>query len=1048
MMDQQKENRKKILLFFGLFIGFYAAFMIFSMVMQSRGAEYPIGDFRFFRHDIFKDFTTINNAICDLDPYRTKLSNYPPIILIFAYIFSQMADYSGYDIFTMRFAVEDQKVQDSLLLFFGLCVVGFLVVVMIHAYLQNKGENNKSLGERMKRYVLAGLIGFALLISTPSIFLFDRGNYLAVTIILFMLWAVFEEERPDSVLGAVFVALCAATKVYPIYILLLYVVEKKFKKLTWALATGAVVTLVPILFFKGGYIENVKEFLLGVLGFGGGSGLYSIYFSVGVTSLVGFVGRFFGFLVNPRIVKAVWVLMGALITFLALPFLKSEKTNWKKLLVITAIMIWLTPNSYLYNTAYMFAPIFIMLMNRDKMKRSDYVYVIISALLLVPKAYMYLPNTPGVGVEVPLEYNYVNIAVLIDGLLYLGMIVYYFAENMLALGREDKKLLNGKPMSSYSLSRKQSLALSVFLGVAIVTLLASMIWFVRDTVLACHDSIFDFVDARLNGVAIGYKRAFEYGLARGRVGFIFPLVVMFRYLINGRGNFLAIWLMQYLPIFANIGLISYIIGKKAGKLHGALFAVLFLSFLQIDIWHSLITTYPLDFMYGLFIMILGLYLYNEYLEKKADKKKLNIIRLIISVFLYYESMQVYESFIMSSLLYAILTVVYVKRSGLKLFSLDGIKKFILTILPHFITAVIYLGIIVYLRSHPVVETPVSSMAMTELKPFLLTYIVFSVGMFPMMGIKVITSLKEMFMAMDPRAIITSLMSSLAFAAIGFGLMVYYRKLNAKDRKGALQKMLVFFLMGGFLAMTFAIPHAMIPSYQEWVNVSHVRGYVPTTICYFGWAVLLTAMFVALVYYASYRSKLFRGLFLACIFFCAYIGSYITFGINSAYRNTDYVTGTEQSLKAQNFFALMEDDYLKEQQPAVIYSPNLIGVHFKIETDESLAEKLMGYDMEIINTEEDLFNYTTQTDDIWCYRYDLDSKVGIVTTGTDYRVDRIGWTTSEPVYFFTTYGGDFKVTYMCIGGGTKTIDLSLEEGELVDLGTSDQILVSSIDVVRP
>ena len=1048
-MDQQKENRKKILLFFGLFIGFYAAFMIFSMVMQSKGAEYPIGDFRFFRHDIFKDFSTINNAVSDLDPYRTKLSNYPPIILIFAYIFSQMADYSGYDIFTMRFAVEDPKVRESLLLFFGLCVVGFLVVVMVHAYLQNKGEEGKPLKERIKRYLLAGAVGFALLISTPSIFLLDRGNYLAVTIILFMLWAVFEEEKPDSILGAVFVALCAATKVYPIYILLLYVVEKKFKKLTWALVTGAVVTLVPIVFFKGGYIENVKEFLLGVLGFGGGSGLYSIYYSVGVTSLVGFMGRCFGFLVNPRIVKAVWVIMGALITFLALPFLKSEKTTWKKLLVVTAVMVWLTPNSYLYNTAYMFAPIFIMLMNRDKMQKRDYVYVVISALLLVPKAYMYLPNTEGVGVEVPLEYNYVNIAVFIDSMLYFGLIVYYFGERMLALGREDKKLLNGKPMSSFSLSRKQSLALSVFLGIAMITLLSTMIWFVRDTVLACHDSIYDFVDARLNGVTIGYKRAFEYGLARGRVGFIFPLVVMFRYLVNAKGNFIAIWLMQYLPIFANIGLISYILGKKVGKLHGALFAVLFLSFLQIDIWHSLITTYPLDFMYGLFIMILGLYLYNEYLEKKAaGAKKINIIRLIVSVILYYESMQVYESFIMSSLLYAVLTVVYVKRSGLKLFSKDGIKKFVLTILPHFVTALIYLGIIVYLRSHPVVETPVSSMAMTSFKPFLLTYIVFSVGMFPLMGIKVISSLKELFMAMDPRAIITSLMSALAFAAIGFGLMVSYRKSDAKDRKNALLKTLVFFIIGTLFALTFAIPHAMIPSYQEWVNVGHVRGYVPTTICYFGWAVVLLTVFVAVTYYASYRSRRFRAIFLLCIFFCAYIGTYITFGINSAYRDTDYVTGTEQSLKAQNFFALIEDDYLREQKSAVFYSPNLIGVHFNIETDESLAEKLMGYDMEIINTEEDLLNYTTQTDDIWCYRYDLDAKVGIVTRGTDYRVDRIGWTTSEPVYFFTTYGGDFKVTYMCIGGGTKTMDLSLNEGELVDLGSSDEILVSSIDVVRP
>lgn len=1045
-MDLKNDNKKKLLIFFGLFIVFYAAFMIFSMIVKSRGAEYPIGDFRFFRHDVFKDFTSINQAISDLDPYRTKLSNYPPIILMVAYIFSLFADYSGYDIFTMRFAINDPNVIKSLWVFFALCTVGFIVVVLLHAYLQNKGEEGKPLKERIKRYLLAAGIGLALMVSAPCIFLVDRGNYLAVAIVLFMLWAVFEEEKPDSVLGAIFVALCAAIKVYPIYILLLYVFEKKFKKLTWALVTGAVVTLVPIFFLKGGYIENVKEFLLGVLGFGGGSGLYSIYYSVGVTSLVGFLGRLFGFMPNARIIKAVWLFSGVILTFLGMPFLKDEKTTWKKLLVITAIMVWVTPNSYLYNTAYMFAPIFIMLMNRSKMEKKDYVYVVLSALLLVPKAYMYLQDPPGTGVEVPLEYSSVNIAVLLDSLLYIGIIGFYFAERLLALGREDKKLLNGKPLSSFTLSRKQSLILTAVIGASIAVLLSTMIWFVRDTVLACHDSIYDFVDARLNGVTIGYKRAFEYGLARGRVGFIFPLVVMFRYLVNAKGNFIAIWLMQYLPIFANIGLISYVIGKKVSKIHGALFAVMFLSFLQIDIWHSLITTYPLDFMYGLFIMVLGLYLYNEYLEKKVDGKKLNIIRLIGSVILYYESMQVYESFIVSSLLYAVITVVYVRRSGLKLFSGEGIKKFVLTILPHFITAVIYLGIIVYLRSHPVVETPVSSMAMTSFRSFILPYIVFTVGMFPLMSIRRIVSLKELFTGGDIRAIITSLMCAVAFAATGFGLMVFYRKLDSKGRKSALTKMLVFCLMGLFFALTFAIPHAMIPSYQEWVNVGHVGGYVPTTICYFGWTVALVAIFALVTYYASYRTKRFRAIFLAAVMLCAYIGCYITYGINTSYRFTDYVTGTEQSLKAQNFFALIEDDYVRENKPAVIYSPNLIGVHFQIETDETLAEKLMGYDMEIINTDEDLLNYTTQTDDIWCYRYDLDAKVGVITTGTDYTARETAWTTDEPVYFFTSYSGDLKISYLSKGGVREYKELSLKEGELVDLG--DNVLVSSIDVERP
>ena len=145
------------------------------------------------------------------------------------------------------------------------------------------------------------------------------------------------------------------------------------------------------------------------------------------------------------------------------------------------------------------------------------------------------------------------------------------------------------------------------------------------------------------------------------------------------------------------------------------------------------------------------------------------------------------------------------------------------------------------------------------------------GMFPLMSIRRIVSLKELFTGGDIRAIITSLMCAVAFAATGFGLMVFYRKLDSKGRKSALTKMLVFCLMGLFFALTFAIPHAMIPSYQEWVNVGHVGGYVPTTICYFGWTVALVAIFALVTYYASYRTKRFRAIFLAALGLCTLVG---------------------------------------------------------------------------------------------------------------------------------------------------------------------------------
>ena len=1043
-MERTKDNQKKLLIFFGLFVLFYAAFMIFSSVMKSKGYEYPIADFRFFRYDIFKDFSTINNAVCDRNPYLSELSNYPPIILAIAYIFTKFANYSGYDIYTMRFACEDPNVQKSIFVFFAICLVAFLCVRMLHAYLQNKGESTRTLKERIQRFLVAGAVGTALLVSAPSVFLLDRGNYLAITVVLFMLWAVFEEEKPDSVLGAIFAALCAATKVYPLYILLIYVFEKKYKKFFWALVTGAVVTIVPIFFFRGGYIENVIAFIKGVLGFGGGSGMYAAYFTVGVTGLVGYFCRIFGFIPNVRLIKLIWLLCGIGFTLLGMPFLKNEKKTWKKLLVLTSIMVFVTPNSYLYNTTYLFAPIFIMLMNREKMAKRDYVYVVISALLLVPKAYFYLPDLPGV---VPLEYNSVNCAVLIDSLLYLGLICFYLGERILELAKEDKKLYATKPMSTFELNKKQSILAKVTVAFACLVTFLTIIWIVRDTVLACHDSIYDFVEARIMGASIGYKRGFEYGLARGRVGFIFPAIVFIRYYINAHGNFLAIWLMQYVPVFANIGLITYIFCKKFSRRIGLTFAVIFMGFLQIDTWHNLITSYPLDFMYGLFIMILGLYLYEEFLEHKGGNK-LNVIRLVLSVILYYESMQVYESFIVSSLIYAILTVAYIKRSNLRLFTAEGIKKFVLTILPHFITAVIYLGIMFYIRKHPLVETPVSSMAPTTFRSFILPYIVYTVGMFPLVGIRVVASIKELLLHPSKRGILFAFFTAVGLLVLGFELMVYYRRLYAKDRKKEINHLIIIFGMGLSLALTFAIPHSLIPSYQEWVNVGHVGGYVPTTICYFGWVCVLVAIFAGLMYYASYRSKRFRIAFLACVTMITYLGAYLTFGINMAYSLTDYVTGRETSLRAQNVFALMNDEWFNERKPKYIYSPNMIGVHFKLDTDEELAEHIMGYDMEFINdVEEADYISRTVTSDIAYYRYDLDSQVGLVAYVPDYGQSQKVMSTHEDIYFFTTYSGTFTISSVCYDGTAKseTVELGKDSGYMLDI--QDQILINTVDVAR-
>ncbi len=68
-----------------------------------------------------------------------------------------------------------------------------------------------------------------------------------------------------------------------------------------------------------------------------------------------------------------------------------------------------------------------MLMDREKLSKKDIPYLIICALLLVPKAYKYIPDIPG---DSPTYYRMTNIAVALDALLYMALFGYYFYQKI------------------------------------------------------------------------------------------------------------------------------------------------------------------------------------------------------------------------------------------------------------------------------------------------------------------------------------------------------------------------------------------------------------------------------------------------------------------------------------------------------------------------------------------------------------------------------------------------------------------------------------------
>ena len=418
------DNRTRLETFAVVFILFHLIFLLFRFNhAYVLGEPWPIANPLFSPQVRFLDFYEINKAVYGLNPYISWSTNYPPFILILALPFAYVTDYSKYGSFGEILAFADDNMKKSVLVFVTVFYVCLLAAIILGIAIKSR---KKSFHDYSSAFVLFSLLA----VSTPVLFAVDRGNYLLFTVVFLVLWAIFEEEKPDTIWGAVFLGLAAATKIYPVYMLMIYVMGRKFKKLIAAIVTGLVTTIVPIFFFEGTFIDNLRHFYHMVLDFGGGDSGYRPYYNVGITGLVCYLYRMNGVDPSSAVVKITWFVAGVGLTLLVAFLFIFEKSAWKQVLLATSLMVFLSPNSALYNSCYLFAPILIMVFGDSEFKKKDIPYLIATALLLVPFAYTYLPDVDYYGF-----YNEMNTAILVDGLLYLAIILYYIVTEMITVIR-------------------------------------------------------------------------------------------------------------------------------------------------------------------------------------------------------------------------------------------------------------------------------------------------------------------------------------------------------------------------------------------------------------------------------------------------------------------------------------------------------------------------------------------------------------------------------------------------------------------------------------
>ena len=554
---------------------------------------------------------------------------------------------------------------------------------------------------------------------------------------------------------------------------------------------------------------------------------------------------------------------------------------------------------------------------------------------------------------------------------------------------------------------------NILLALSAAGLALMVCWFLRNTVLGCHDSMVDFTTARMHDFGYMYKETLDFCLARGRAGFLFPLVVTIRQIIDGTGNYLAIWLVQQVPIWVAVGLISFVIAKKTRPYYGFFFACFFSAFIQIDLNHNLMTCYPVDFMYGITMMVLGIWLYDGWLTHLKDGRKSNIARIILSCFCYYESMQTYEPFIIACMIYILISASYAVKER-KEYGRKSFGRFILHLLPHGATGLLFVGIFAFLKIHPIVDMPLTSDGgLGNFSGFMATWKTFTFSLLPL------THTKNSGGSFNPVKILSgstrlalafAVLTVLATALLCICTLNDYAKKSKEERKSLNIRLLLIGIAGLIEALTFSIPHAMLSNYQYWVLGLGASGYVPSSICYFGWAVFLSCIGCIIVNsYSTLKAYIFVPAFAVAALGLG-VAAASTSNINHFYREVPASTGSQVSYRAQAFFGFFSSEIADDSNADIFYVPEYSGLHLDINRSDAYTDFELGKNATLIN-DGAVLKDTFSIDNTYAeFRYVDIADAGYYVIIDNAYMPEWQWVTTGDIVFVSSYPAEYEITY--------------------------------------
>ncbi len=281
-----------------------------------------------------------------------------------------------------------------------------------------------------------GLFVFSFM-TYPFLYLFFRAN-MEFFVFFFLFFFFYFYQKKEFALSALFLALAAAMKGFPLILVLLYLPAKRYKEIFVVAISAILLTAISLLFHKGGFMTNLNYVLSGFdakNSLNTGAFIYGDFVQKSVSLFVllkmalieaGWFSR-----IDPHTFLTFYSAVVLVLTLLITAYVVFiEKELWKITAMTILAMILFPHISADYKLIHLFFPLFFYV-NSRKEDRFDLAYLTIFGLLLIPKAYYVFSGiiTPS-GRDIPISapINILLIMAMMGLLAYSSTIDYLSAK--------------------------------------------------------------------------------------------------------------------------------------------------------------------------------------------------------------------------------------------------------------------------------------------------------------------------------------------------------------------------------------------------------------------------------------------------------------------------------------------------------------------------------------------------------------------------------------------------------------------------------------------